>query len=81
MLYAKFIHANNGWIGDRERAKRAGLKVGEKYEIEFVSVGRSYTSVYLKNIDGFFNSVLFDFEEEDGTPVNIYNEPKYSLYR
>ena len=80
MLYARFNHPDNGWPAERGYAENAGLKVGEKYEVEFVSMGGSYTSIYLKNIDGNFNSVQFDFEEEDGTKVNIYHDDRYSLY-
>ena len=80
MLYARFNYPDNGWPSERGYAESKGLKVGERYEIEFVSMGGSYTSIYLKNIDGVFNSVLFDFEEEDGTEVNIYKDARYSPY-
>ena len=80
MLYARFNYPDNGWPAERGYAERMGLKVGERYEVEFVSMGGSYTSIYLKNIDGTFNSVLFDFETSDGTEVNIYHDDRYSPY-
>ena len=80
MLYARFNHPNNGWPNEREYAKNAGLQVGEKYEVEDVSMGGSYTSIYLTEIEGVFNSVQFDFEEADGTPVDIYDDPRYCSY-
>lgn len=79
MLYAKFMYPNNGWDVDVEYAKKVGLKVGAKYEVDNISMGQSNTSVYLKNIKGVFNSVQFDFEE-DGKPINIFNSPKYNPY-
>jgi hypothetical protein len=79
MLYAKFMYPDNGWDVDVEYAKKVGLKVGEKYEVNYISMGQSNTSVYLKDIKGVFNSVQFDFEE-DGKPINIYDSPKYNPY-
>lgn len=74
MLYAKFMYPDNGWDSDVENAKKVGLKVGEKYEVEYLSMGQSNTSIYLKGIQSIFNSVQFDFEE-DGKPINIYDSP------
>lgn len=79
MLYAKFMYPNSGWDGDVEYAKEVGLKIGEKYEVEDLSMGGSHTSIFLKNIDGAFNSVQFEFEE-DGKAIDIYNSPKYNPY-
>ena len=79
MLYAKFMYPDNGYDCDVKNAKNAGLNVGERYEVKDLSMGGSHTSIYLKNIDGVFNSVQFDFEEDD-KPVNIYRNPKYNGY-
>ena len=79
MLYAKFMYPDNGHDCDVEFAKKMGLKVGEKYEVEDLSMGGSYTSIFLKDINGVFNSVQFEFEE-DGKPIDIYNTPKYNPY-
>lgn len=80
MLYAKFNYPDNGWPAERDYAESMGLKVGDRYEVEYVSMGQSYTSIYLTDIEGVFNSVQFDFEEEDGTPVDIYNDYRYCPY-
>ena len=79
MLYAKFMHPNSGYDGDVEYAKKIGLKVGEKYEVEDISMGQSHTSVYLKDIKGVFNSVQFEFYE-DKKPINLCDSPKYNPY-
>lgn len=79
MLYAKFMYPNNGYDGDVEYAKKMGLKFGEKYEVEDLSMGGSHTSIFLKDIKGSFNSVQFDFEE-DGKQIDIYRSPKYNPY-
>lgn len=79
MLYAKFMYPNSGWDSDVEYAKKVGLKAGEKYEVECVSMGQSHTSIYLKYIKGDFNSVQFEFEEDE-KPIDIYRSPKYNPY-
>ena len=76
MLYARFNHPDNGWPSEREYTIKVGLQVGERYEVKHVSMGQSYTSIYLTDIEGSFNSVQFDFEEADGTPLDIYDDPK-----
>ena len=80
MLYAKFNYPDNGWPGERGYPESKGLEVGKRYQVENIIMGGNYTSIYLTNIDGVFNSVHFDFEEEDGTYVDIYNNPRYSSY-
>lgn len=80
MLYAIFTKLEAGYPGNGENAIKRGLKVGEKYEVEYIGMGQSYTSIELKGIENNFNSVLFDFEDENGVPVNIYRDPRYNPY-
>ncbi len=80
MLYAKFMYPDAGYNFDVECAKKAELKIGERYEVEYLSMGQSNTSIYLKGVDGCFNSVQFDFEEDDKTPVDIYRNHRYNPY-
>lgn len=80
MLYAKFMYPNNGYDGDIEYAKNAKLKLKERYEIDYINMGGFYTSIYLKDIEGCFNSVQFVFEDEYGLPVDIYEISDFSSY-
>lgn len=79
MLYAKFMYPDNGWDGDVKYAKEAGLKIGEKYEVEEVHMGQVNTTIFLKGLAGCFNSIQFEFEEDD-MPIDIYKSPKYNPY-
>ena len=79
MLYAKFMYPNYGYDCDKEYVKKVGLKVGERYEVEDISMGGSHTSVYLKDIKGSFNSVQFKFEEDEKS-IDIYRDPRYNPY-
>lgn len=80
MLYAIFKYPEAGHDCDIEYAKKMGLKKNKKYEVDCMSMGQSYTSIYLKGIEGNFNSVQFEFQEPNGAPVNIYRDPRYNPY-
>lgn len=73
------MYPNYGHDCDKEYVKKMGLKVGERYEVEDISMGGSHTSVYLKDIKGSFNSVQFEFEEDE-KPIDIYRDPRYNPY-
>lgn len=79
MLYAIFMYPENGYDGDIKRAQDANLQLGARYEVTDVAMGQSSTSIYLANIDGVFNSVQFDFEE-DGVSIDIFSDPRYNPY-
>lgn len=79
MLFAVFKHPDWGSRNDGEMAISAGLVVGEKYPVENVSMGQSHTCISIKGY-GSHNSVLFEFENDDGSECNIYKDSKYSPY-
>lgn len=79
MLYAKFMHPDSGRECNIEHAKKVGLKVGERYEVKDIIMGGFTTSIFLKDIEGSFNSVQFEFEE-DGEFIDIFDSPKYNPY-
>jgi hypothetical protein len=60
-----------------------GLNKDEMYEVEHVSMGQSYTSIYLsKPKEGTknpFNSVIFDFFEND-EELDIYSDSRFNPY-
>lgn len=73
MLKAIYNYPDNGFHPIKE------LEVGKEYTVSDVSMGQSYTSIFLKEIPGCFNSVNFDFFK-DGKPHNIYKDPEYNPY-
>ena len=73
MLTAIYNYPENGYC------PAEGLRVGQEYEVEEVSMGQSHTYIYLKGHKGCFNSVQFDFYES-GTPHNIFRDPRYNPY-
>ena len=80
MLYAICVYVDNGWPFDQEILKKNNIKIGDKFEVEDVSMGQSNTSIILKGFKDDFNSVHFRFEDEYGNVVNIYDDPRYNPY-
>lgn len=69
-----------GYPSDLETVKSLGFKVGDRFEVESISVGQSSTGVYLKEFPSkCFNSVFFNFEE-DGTPLDIFSDDRFYTY-
>ena len=55
------------------------LTVGKVYTVKWISMGPSYTSVYLENKTRGYNSILFEFFE-DGKPLDIYSDKRFNPY-
>ena len=60
--------------------RKLDIKVGDKFEVENISMGQSYTSLTLKEFPKqSFNSSNFSFEE-DGKELNIFNDKRFNPY-
>lgn len=84
-IYAKFVHPNSGY-DKGEFARSKGLVVGDSYFVEYISMGQSYTDIYLRGYgdklsDGF-NSVYFEFFEdaECTIHIDIYSDARTNPY-
>ena len=65
---------------DQEQIKNLNFKVGDKFEVENISIGQSYASLTLKEFPKqSFNSSNFSFEE-DGKKLNIFNDKRFNPY-
>lgn len=79
-IYAVCVRLDAGYLYDQDDMKKAGIQIGDKIELVDASVGGWHTDVYLKGYDTKFNSVFFDFEDEDGNPYNIYTDKRFATY-
>ena len=55
------------------------LEYGKMYEVEDIDMGQSYTSVYLKDMRNPYNSVIFEFYEDDEL-LDIYKDARFNPY-
>lgn len=61
------------------KANVDGLKIGEKYPVDEIHMGQSYTSVSLYGFRTSFNSIHFDFYV-NGKKCNIYESVAFNGY-
>lgn len=78
-VYAIVKDLDCGYQYDRDRAEKAGLKIGDRYKLQGVSMGQSHTTVTLEDLGAGFNSIFFEYEE-NGEPLNIYNDARFNPY-
>ncbi len=57
--------------------KNIGLIIGKYYVVDEIWIGQSHSSIKIG--DKSYNSILFDYFDLNGTPLNIYKE--YSPYK
>ena len=78
MLTAKYVHPDWGYEKEALDTFRL-LRLNQEYKVEYISMGQSYTTVYLVGFWQAFNSVHFDFFE-DGKEIDIFRSSKYNPY-
>ena len=79
-VYAIVSSLTSGHEDDQEQIKNLNFKVGDKFEVENISIGQSYASLTLKEFPKqSFNSSNFSFEE-DGKKLNIFNDKRFNPY-
>ena len=78
-LLAKYTHPTAGYSPEGENPK-SPLILNAMYEVEWVSMGQSYTSITLKDFPNcHFNSVSFDFYHDDKL-IKLQDFPEYNPY-
>lgn len=79
-IYAVVETLRAGYDCEEERVKSLGFKVGDKFEVDYIDMGGSSTSIYLKDFPNqAFNSVFFEFEE-NGEELDIYDDTRFNPY-
>lgn len=77
-IYARLVHPKNGYDYNREEVKILDDTIN--YPVESVSMGQSNTSFIIKGIPGSFNSVQFEFFDENFKCIDIYAMPEFNPY-
>lgn len=72
--YAKVVTFDAGTEFNKQYAM-SNLKLGEKYEMNDLIIGSWCTDVYLKGFEQPFNSVYFEFADEDGVAYDLLDVP------
>lgn len=74
MITAKVIRESedNPWL-------KHDLEYGKEYEVEAIDVGQSHTNIYIVGKPYPYNSVFFEFYEDDKL-LDIYHDARFNLY-
>ena len=79
-IYAVVETLIAGYDCEKEIVKSLGFKEGDKFEVDYIEMGGSSISVYLKDFPNQpFNSVFFEFEE-NGKELDIYDDTRFNPY-
>ena len=79
-IYAVVETLRAGYDCEEEMVKSLGFKEEDKFEVEYIDMGGSSTSIYLKDFPNqSFNSVFFEFKE-DGEELDIYDDTRFNPY-
>ena len=65
---------------DKKKIVDTGINIGDKIELENACVGGFHTDIYLVGYEGSFNSVFFDFVDENGEEYDIYHDENFQSY-
>lgn len=75
-LYARVASLDQGHKYDVDQMQAAKFSIGDIIEVAKVDMGGSYTSITLEGLPGRFNSVNFDFLEDD-KEIDIYSDKRF----
>ena len=79
-IYAVVETLRAGYDCEKEIVKTLGFKEGDKFEVDYIDMDGSSTSIYLKDFPNQpFNSVFFEFEE-NGEELDIYDDTRFNHY-
>lgn len=77
MITVKLMHPDAGYDADKEKVKK--LQPNTHYEVSSIDMGQSHTYVYLVDVSGAFNSVNFEFYE-DNKLIDIFSDKRFNPY-
>jgi hypothetical protein len=74
VIYAVLKTYNAGYECEQETIKELNMQIGDKFKVNDIAIHSWNTDVYLDEFPNRnFNSVFFDFVDEDGNEVDIFN--------
>ena len=77
-IFAKLDHPDYGYGLDQEDIKNLDRK--KFYEVKSVSMGQFSTYFTLRELGGCYNSVQFEFYDENRNLVDIFDMPEFNPY-
>ena len=79
-LFAKVVTLEGGYKINEEEIRNSGYKIGDMFKVSDVSMGQSITYVYDAKDGRSYNSIYFEFYDENGVEIDIYNNNLFNPY-
>ena len=77
-LIAIMNHPENGWDCNIQWAST--VDIGSRFEVEHIMMGQSSSSMTFVGLPGTFNPIQFDFVDDEGNVVDIFDDPRWNPY-
>jgi len=77
MITVKLMHPDAGYDVDKEKVKK--LQPNTHYTVSSIDMGQSHTYIYLVDVSGAFNSVNFEFYE-DNKLIDVFSDKRFNPY-
>lgn len=71
--FVKFLNSN-GYDGESEECVNLGMVEDTLYEMDYLDIGDFRSRVYIKGFEKGFNSVMFNFYDEEENEIDIFSE-------
>lgn len=79
-IYAVCKTLNAGSVADKKYVEECKIQIGDKFELVNAKVFRWDSIVWLDGFDKPFNSVFFDYFDEEGDLYNIYQNEEFQAW-
>ena len=78
IIYAVLTTHSAGYESEKERVKELNMQIGDKFIVNDIIIHSWKTDVYLDEFPGCkFNSVFFDFVDENGKEIDIFERKDF----
>lgn len=64
---------------DKDTILKSGIQIGDKIELNDAEVHGFHSVVYLDGYNTGFNSIYFDYVDENGKPYDLYNDESFFM--
>ena len=78
-IYAVCKTLNAGDANDKKYVEECKIQIGDKFELVNAKVFRWDSIIWLDGFDKPFNSVFFDYFDDDGNAYNIYRDKEFQV--
>lgn len=76
-IFAVCTTLEGGYKSDQKRILESNIQIGDKIEVETIHVYDWYTEIWLVGHEESFNSIYFEFIDDNGNEYDIYKDKNW----